>query len=69
MGLIEHWREGIPHYGVYCSDVFTKSSLKLTVMGAGPVAKSLSSCTLLRRPRVSQVWILGVDMAPLIRPC
>ena len=36
---------------------------------AGPLAKWLSSCALLRRPRVLPVWILGVDMAPLLRPC
>ena len=35
---------------------------------AGPVAEWLSLRTLLRRPRVSLVWILGEDMAPLIRP-
>ena len=34
--------------------------------GAGSVAEWLSSRTLLRRPRVQ---ILGVDMAPLVRPC
>ena len=31
-------------------------------------AKQLSSRALLQRPRVSPVWILGVDMALLIRP-
>ena len=37
--------------------------------GAGPVAEWLSSPTPLRRPRVSPVWILGADVAPLIGPC
>ena len=37
--------------------------------GAGPMAKSLSLCALLQRPRVSLVRILGVDMAPLGKPC
>ena len=33
------------------------------------MAKRLSSHALLRLPRVSLVWILGVDMALFIRPC
>ena len=37
--------------------------------GAGPVAQWLSSRAPLQRPRVSWVWILGTDMAPLIKPC
>ena len=37
--------------------------------GAGPMAEWLSSHTPLQQPRVSQVQILGVDMAPLIKPC
>ena len=36
--------------------------------GAGPVAEWLSSRTPLRGPRVSPLQILGVAMAPLIRP-
>ena len=40
-----------------------------TYLGTGPVAKWLSSHALLRRPRVSSVQILGVDTAPLIKPC
>ena len=36
--------------------------------GAGPMAEWLSSHGPLRRPRVSPVRILGVDMAPLVRP-
>ena len=32
------------------------------------MAEWLSLHALLQRPRVSLVWILGVDMAPLIRP-
>ena len=55
---------------------FTLSCLSLSLVvlvkmissGAGPVAEWLSSCTPLRRPRVSLVRILGTDMAPLIRP-
>uniref|UniRef100_A0A9L0R703 Uncharacterized protein n=1 Tax=Equus caballus TaxID=9796 RepID=A0A9L0R703_HORSE len=35
---------------------------------AGPVAEWLSSRAPLERPRVSLVWILGVDMAPVVRP-
>ena len=34
--------------------------------GAGPVAGWLSSRAPLRQTRVSPVWILGTDMAPLI---
>ena len=34
-----------------------------------PVAQWLDSCTLLWRPRVLPVRILGMDVAPLIRPC
>ena len=40
-----------------------------TCCGAGPVAKWLSPRAPLQQPRVSQVRILGVDMAPLIKPC
>ena len=36
---------------------------------ADPVAEWLSSHTLLPRPRVSPVWLLGADMAPFIKPC
>ena len=36
---------------------------------AGPGAERLGLCALLGRSRVLPVWILGVDMAPLIRPC
>ena len=36
--------------------------------GASPVAEWLSSHTLLWRPRVSLVGILGADMALLIKP-
>ena len=35
---------------------------------AGPVAEWLSLCGLLWWPRVSQVQILGTDMAPPIKP-
>ena len=38
------------------------------IAGAGPVAEWLSSRTLLQRPGVSLVRILGADIAPLIRP-
>ena len=47
----------------------TLQHLESGVYGDGPVAERLSSCTLLRWPRVSLVRILGTDMAPLIRPC
>ena len=36
---------------------------------ASPVAKWLSLRALLQWPGVLPVWILGVDMALLIRPC
>ena len=36
--------------------------------GAGPMAEWLSSHAPLWQPRVLPVQILGVDMAPLIRP-
>ena len=45
-----------------------KFSLK-NCPGADPVAEWLSLYAPLQQPRVSLVWILGVDMAPLIRPC
>ena len=38
-------------------------------LGASPVAEWLSSFTPLRWPKVSPVPILGVDRAPLLRPC
>lgn len=41
--------------------------LKIIELGAGPVAKWLSSRAPLRQPRVSLVWIPGADMVPLIR--
>ena len=50
----------------YCPSHF---SFKNLLRGAGPVAKWLSSCTLLRGSRVSQVRILGADMVLLIKPC
>ena len=43
--------------------------IKITNTGAGPVAKWLSSHAPLRQPRVSLVWFLGLDLAPLIKPC
>ena len=33
------------------------------------MAEWLSSCTLLQWPRVSLIWILGADVALLVRPC
>ena len=35
--------------------------------GAGSVTKLLISCAPLWHPRDSPVWILGVDLAPLIK--
>ena len=35
---------------------------------AGPVAEWLSSHTQLQQLRVLPVWILGVDMTPVIKP-
>ena len=48
--------------------MLTKAWLKQKV-GAGLMVKWLSSRALLQRPGVSPVWILGVDMALLNRPC
>ena len=42
-----------------------KFVLRRRESGAGSVAEWLSSRASLRRPRV---WILGTDMAPLVRP-
>ena len=42
---------------------------KIVNSGASPVAEWLSSRALLGCPRVSLVWILGTDMALLIKPC
>ena len=42
--------------------------LKAVPLG-GPGAEWLSSHAPLPRPRVSQVWIMGAAVAPLIRPC
>ena len=39
------------------------------VVGAGPVAKWLSLRALLWQPRVLPVRVLGMDMAPFIKPC
>ena len=39
------------------------------IEGAGPVARWLSSHTPLWQPRVSPVWILGTELAPLVKPC
>ena len=47
-------------------DMFFQIDKKSIVFGAGSVAKWLSSRSPLQRPRVQ---ILGVDMAPLVRPC
>ena len=43
------------------------NQLKKKDIGAGPMAKWLSSRTPLWQPRVSPVRILGMDMAPLVR--
>ena len=45
-----------------------EDSLKTKQDGAGPMAKWLSSHTVLQRPGVSPVQILGVDLPPLIKP-
>ena len=47
--------------------VSAQTRLKIKNLGTGPVAKWLSLCSPLRQPRVSLVWILGAEMAPLIR--
>ena len=46
-------------------EFLTKQKVNL---GAGPMAEWLSLRAPLRRPRVLLVRILGVDMAPLVRP-
>ena len=38
-------------------------------IGASPVARWLSLHAPLRQPKISLVRILGVDMAPLVKPC
>ena len=38
-------------------------------MGASPIVQWLGSHALLWRRRVLPVWILGEDLAPLIKPC
>ena len=47
----------------------TKQKYKKEPIRASPMAKGLSSCALLWWPRVSLIWILGADRAPLVRPC
>ena len=46
-----------------------ESASKYTKPRSSPVAEWLSSCALLQWPRVSQIWILGMDMTLLIKPC
>ena len=50
-------------------EVMEERHQKLDKIGAGSVAEWLSSHALLWRSRVSPVWILGADMALLIRLC
>ena len=64
---------GIPHIkwrkigtGVSSGLIFLKNKKK-GIGGADPLAKWWSSCARLQWPGVSPVWILGVDMAPLIK--
>ena len=47
----------------------TKHKHQKSQTRAGPRAKWLSSHTLLQQPRVLLVWILGADIALIIRPC
>ena len=42
---------------------------KKITLGAGQGPQWLSLHAPLQQPRVSLVWILDVDMAPLIMPC
>ena len=44
-----------------------KERSKMALEGAVPMAEWLSSCTLLRWPRVLPIRILGMDLAPLIK--
>ena len=46
----------------------TNKQKDLGLKEAGPIAEWLSSCAPLQWPRVTLVWILGADMAPLVRP-
>ena len=53
----------------YLGTIFPQAVIMIIrKIGAGPVDKWLRSRAPLWRPRVLLVWILGVDMAPLIRP-
>ena len=45
-----------------------KAEIKVKRGGAGPAAEWLSLRTVLQRPRILPVRILGADMALLIRP-
>ena len=66
---MEEWEERGERRGKGGSDwkgEEQRERIKTLMPGAGPVAKWLS---LLHWLRVSQVRILGVDMALLIRPC
>ena len=45
-----------------------EKDLKITMLESGPMAKWLSLRAPLRWPRVLLVWILGADMALLVRP-
>ena len=47
----------------------SEPGLKPASPGAGLVAEWLSPRAPLQRPTVSPVWILGADVAPLLRPC
>ena len=56
------------HRGVF-SKMASQSKIKKRMKGAGPVARWLSSRAPLRQPKVLPFQILGVVLAPLIRPC
>ena len=56
-------------FNLQLNEIKVKSYIEIGEEGAGLVAEWLSLCTLLRRPRVSPVPILGVDLALLIKPC
>ena len=55
-------------YTLNLHNVVCQLYLNKKIEGAGPVVEWLSSPSPLRWPQVSLVRILGVDMAPLIRP-
>ena len=66
---MENREAGIPlRGGGMGSEKISLPPLNTAIWVASPMAKWLGSHAPLQRPRVSLVWILGQNMAPLIRP-